>query len=331
MKLHGLVSKSRELKSFSEASNVPIRTWLNKYMARLKDLAKTQCDLLLVDAPLTDNEFSDFVTVKLDFEAKKRLETVFSLKEPQLTWENVTEVQLKALMIKEFGQSEPEVSMFLKCFGPKGFSKTSDQTVSQYRHNLFEWLPDFLKPVSLQELEYLREVVQKAIFYRGLDSHFIQEQLCRNANNETTMKEYFDEACKAEERYKSFESTKGKCDDLAPFSNSVSVNKMYVPSNGSRGRGRGGQGRGAVRSSHRGAANHGAPSVDPAAATTTSTNNGRGRGRKRSNKQPWTPTCHGCGVVGHIRPDCPQLSKQSSQQHAANHVEADIFDEFEQK
>ena len=296
-KLYPLLQKSQKVKDYKESSDEPFRKWLDRYHTELYSLGNINCNLDLANHPMTCEEYGNCLQLKLDYDARKRLESAFLTHDPPVTWTTVTIVQVKALMLSEFGKREPDIASVLAVFGPERFKKTKDMLVSQYYHQFQEKLPECLKPTTEAEHKTAIDLVHRSIFYQGLDDRYIEQQLCNLKGDVLTMKQFYDEAVAAEARKKTFEKTGDRCNELTQ-SSITSISKFeYIPP-GNRGSRRGMFG-------NRG---RGQP-------TENSTNRGRGARRR------YPPTCYVCEEVGHYQYSCPKLKnnqQQTSYQHQKN-------------
>ena len=141
-KLYTLLQKSQKVKDYKESSDEPFRKWLDRYHTELYSLGNINCNLDLTNHPMTCEEYGNCLQLKLDYDARKRLESAFLTHDPPVMWTTVTIVQVKALMLSEFGKREPDIASVLAVFGPERFKKTKDMPVSQYYHQFQEKLPE---------------------------------------------------------------------------------------------------------------------------------------------------------------------------------------------
>ena len=313
-KLYTLLQKSQKIKDYKESSDEPFRKWFDRYETELYSLGNINCNLNLAINAFTRDEYINCLQIKLDYEARKRLESAFLTHEPPVTWIAVTIPQIKALMFSEFGKYEPDIASVLGCFGPDRFKKTNDMSISQYYHQFKEKLPECLKPNTEAEHKNAIDLVHRSIFYQGLDDRYIEQQLCNLRGDVLSMKQFYDEAVAAEARKKTFEKTGDRCNQLTS-SAITSVSKFEYTRSGNR------------SSAYTPSGNHGSEYTPSG-----NRDNGRGRfgnsnrGRGRGN----IPTCWNCGKVGHTQYKCPKYKNNGQQkkyqQYNAKQVD---FDQLE--
>ena len=160
-------------------------------------------------------------------------------------------------MIAEIGNKETDISSVLDQFGPDRLKKGKDMKVAKFYYLWKEQLPDCLQPTTEAEYKNCVDLVQRCIFYQGLDDRYIQEQLCNIKSDNLLMKQFFDEAVVAEAKHKTFEDTSEKINNLDPAA-ALSINKSeyYSSSYGnSWKRGKSGHGDARGRSTGRGSGN----------------------------------------------------------------------------
>ena len=239
-KLYINLKKSQKVKDYKEDSPENVREWLSKFDLECENVAKMTCNLDLSASPLTRDEYVSCLKEKLDYSAIKTLNSAFGTQDPVLTWDNVTKDKLRELITEEFSSKEPDISSVLACFGPDRLKKDKDMKVSKFYQIWKEQLPDCLQPTTDEEHKKCVDLVQRCIFYQGLDDRYLQEQLCNIKSDNLTMKQFFDEAILAEAKKKTFENTTEKSNNLDPAS-ALTVNKTeYIPyAKGGPGRGRG--------------------------------------------------------------------------------------------
>ena len=152
-----------------------------------------------INDDLNDREYVDSLKDKLDYSVVKRLDTAFPNKDPALTWDHVTKVQLHGVLVEEYGTKETDVSAVLLQFGPNRLKKTADMSVAKFYHLWLEQLPDCMLPGNAAENVKFVDLIKKALFYFCLEDKFLQEQLCNLKNDDVTLKTFFDEALVAEQ------------------------------------------------------------------------------------------------------------------------------------
>ena len=62
-----------------------------------------------------------------------------------------------------------------------------------------------MTPVSDDEYKKFADLVKRALYYYCLDDHYLQKELCELEKADTNFKKYFDQACIAEQKRKSFQ------------------------------------------------------------------------------------------------------------------------------
>ena len=135
-KLSQALRKSTKVKDFSEGGK--IREWLKKLDQEIKALKK----MYGIADDLQREEWLVCIRDKLEYDVGKRLETTFKTKNPVITWEIVTKVQMEAILIDEYGKGETDVSAVLCQFGPNRLRKTEDMNVAKFYHLWQEQLPE---------------------------------------------------------------------------------------------------------------------------------------------------------------------------------------------
>ena len=108
-------------------------------------------------------------------------------------------------MKQEYGSKIAEDSEILLQFGPNHFKKPSEMTVAKFAHLWQEQLPECMTPSSADEYEKFADLMKRALFYYCLDDHFLQKELCKLEEADSTFKKYFDQACVSEQKRKSFQ------------------------------------------------------------------------------------------------------------------------------
>ena len=121
LKLFPLIQKSQKVKDFKEGQDETWSKWYDRYKTELNCLGNINCNLDLLNHPITQVEYMQCLQLKLEHDTKKRLESAFLTN--SLTWQNVTILQIEALMLSEFGSQEPDIASVLACFGPDRFKK----------------------------------------------------------------------------------------------------------------------------------------------------------------------------------------------------------------
>ena len=238
-KLSLALRKSGKLKDFKDAQQSNVREWLKRFDQELLQLSKMSG----INDALTDREYVDSLKDKLDYTVVKRLDTAFPNKDPALTWNNVTKVQLHGVLIEEYGSKETDVSAVLLQFGPNRLKKTPDMSVAKFYHLWLEQLPECMLPANADENVKFVDLIKKALFYFCLEDKFLQEQLCNLKNDNITLKTFFDEACVAEQKRRSFQEI-GVSSSHLDSSSGVSVNKWEARSSDKFGSDKSGAGRG---------------------------------------------------------------------------------------
>ena len=227
-KLYMNLKKSQKVKDYKENSQENVQEWLCKFDLECENIAKMTCNLNLTAKPFSNEEYVSCVKEKLDYSAIKRLNSAFETQENVTNWGNITKKKLRELIVAEFGNKEPDVSSVLACFGPDRLKKDKDMKVSKFYQIWREQLPDCLQPKTNDEFRKCVDLVQRCIFYQGLNDRYLQEQLCNIKSDNLSLKQFFDEAVLAEAKKRTFENTTEKSNNLDPDT-SASVNKTEYP------------------------------------------------------------------------------------------------------
>ena len=249
LKLFPLIQKSQKVKDFKEGQDETWSKWYDRYKTELNCLGNINCNLDLLNHPITQVEYMQCLQLKLEHDTKKRLESAFLTN--SLTWQNVTILQIEALMLSEFGSKEPDIASVLACFGPDRFKKAKEMPVSQYYYKFKEKLPECLKPNTNEEFKAAIDLVHRTIFYQGLNDRYIEKELCTLKGNDLNLKKFLDEAIAAEARQKTFDKTGDRCNELTPVGIASISKSEFNSGRGNsrskpwwsdrRGRGRGGK------------------------------------------------------------------------------------------
>ena len=129
-KLSLALRKSGKLKDFKDSQQSNVREWLKRFDQELMQLKKMSG----INDALSDREYVDSLKDKLDYSVVKRLDTAFPNKDPALTWDDVTKVQLHGVLVEEYGSKETDVSAVLLQFGQDRLKKTPDMSVAKFYH-----------------------------------------------------------------------------------------------------------------------------------------------------------------------------------------------------
>ena len=319
-KLGAVLRKSLKLKDFKEG-DMPIKEWLRRWNYEV-DSQKKMCGIV---GDLTRDEGISIFKDRLDFTVIKRLEMTFAGRDPVVTWEDVTWVDLSTILKEEFGPKVSQVGQVLQQFGPQRFKKTSEMTVASFTHDWVEQLPECMCPSTADEYQRFADLMRRTMFYYSLDDTYIQKDLC-DMEGDPTFKEYFDQAVLSEQKRKSFSEigdSSARLDpggaaclallqaDQMPQAGEASVNysgaSYKYPGGQDHGRGRK-FGRGAGGSSHDGDGSSG--SSNNAFGGAQSGQQQPGFGGKSSGQQP-RHSGHSGGNTGHFGGNSGQFGGSS--------------------
>ena len=214
--------KSNKIRDFKDTAESDIRLWLQRFdfeIAALKVMVGINDDL-------SRDEIIPLLKDKLDYTIVKRLDSVFTQRNPVLQWNAVTKDQLHKCLIEEFGSKQNDISQVLAQFGPNRFKKSPNMSVSEFYYKWYEQLPEALKPSTDAERINYVDLINRSLFYFCLEDKYIQEQLCNLKEADPKLKTYLDEATAAEARRKSFEEI-GTSSSVLDSSSAVSMSKFY--------------------------------------------------------------------------------------------------------
>ena len=329
-KLSLALRKSGKVKDFKDNPECNVREWLKRFDQELLALKKMSG----IDNDLQRAEIIDCLKDKLDYSVVKRLDTAFQAKDPPLTWAAVTKVQLQTVLIEEYGSRQTDVSSVLLQFGPNRLKKKPDMSVAKFFHVWQEQLPECLLPGDAAKNARFVDLIRRSLFYFCLEDKFLQEQLCNLKGDNLTLKMFFDEACVAEQKRKSFQEI-GASSSHLDSSSAVSVSKWepkYGDKSGcdksSSGNDKfGGGGRGkhkwSAKSNKSGSGSlaHNPEGADKGPVQTRPQNSGRSSysenhstdhtgNRNRKKKMPGA--CFLCKQYGHFAYKCPDKQQYES-------------------
>ena len=98
-------------------------------------------------------------------------------------------------------------------------------SVSEYYHLWQERIPDSMSPTTNDERVKFVDLIMRSMFYLGLEDTYLQQQICDHNDDDPTLKKFFDIACEAEQKRKSFQSI-GTSSSQLDSSSDVSVSKI---------------------------------------------------------------------------------------------------------
>ena len=140
--------KSQRVKNFTEKTEMRPQDWIKRFDEEIDQ----QRAMSSIAAPLTRQEYIPCFKDKIEYDALERLNTAMKNKKPAaVTWNDVTEVQIKELLVAEFGVRESKVSEVLIQFGPNRYCKPADMGVSTFYHKWLAQLPSCMLPTSDDE------------------------------------------------------------------------------------------------------------------------------------------------------------------------------------
>ena len=194
--------KSTRCKCFSEKQDMRPKDWLRRFDAEIDQVRAMSG----VPAPLTRDEWLLCFIDKLEFEAKERLQTAMALHKPApLTWDHVTMVEIRELLLIEFDVKESKVSEVLQQFGQGRFRKPVDMGVAEWYHKFLAQLPPCFKPTTADENSEFVDLIRRSLFYLNLEDKGIQEELCKIKEDDQDLAKFLEESVKAEANRKAFE------------------------------------------------------------------------------------------------------------------------------
>ena len=119
------------------------------------------------------------------------------------------------------------MSAVLLQFGPNRCKKNPEQKISEFYHVWSEQLPKCMNPESPDDRIRFVDLIKRSLFYFCLEDKFLQEQLCNLKDDDLTLKKFFDEACVAEQKWRSFQEI-GVSSSHLDSSAGISVNQWEV-------------------------------------------------------------------------------------------------------
>ena len=122
--LHQLLTKSPKVKDYRSTNDQPIKEWLIDFDETLLSISRLSCNLDLVTAPLSRDDYVDILRDKLGSQAKKEINRTFEARSPALKWSTITPEVLKEVLLIQFGNKKPDISAVFKCFGSDCYKKT---------------------------------------------------------------------------------------------------------------------------------------------------------------------------------------------------------------
>ena len=98
-------------------------------------------------------------------------------------------------------------------------------SVCEYFHRWQEQIPDCMSPSTDQERIKFVDLIRRSLFYYGLEDTYLQQQICDHKDDDPSLKKFFDIACEAEQKRKSFQAI-GVSSSQLDSSADVVINKF---------------------------------------------------------------------------------------------------------
>ena len=336
--LHQALRKSYKLKDFKTTSNENIKDWISDFEEEVFNISKLARSLDLNAVPLSREEHVALLRDKLASCTKKELNRAFESNAPKLDWSTITVKDLKAVLMTQFGDKEPDMSLVFKCFGLSGqqYRKPKEMSVRKFYALWREQLPVCLQPSTEQEHKDLTDLILRCIFYKALDDVYLQQELCK-LSGKVNLQKFFDEAILAEAKKSDIENTTEKSNCVDP-SSAISINKYEYSYNGKNNY-RGKNYRQFQRGSY-GAGNHVQTGDKPSllqkdVSNYRKPNDNNSQKNLNTNTQQGsvkkTPKCFTCGVYGHTKYKCDKKQTNNSNVSAKKvdfEIHNEIIDQF---
>ena len=328
--LHQLLTKSPKVKDYKTTNDQPIKEWLIDFEETLNSIAKLSCNLDLEAEPLSRGDYVDILRDKLGSQAKKEINRAFEARNPVLKWSTITQVQLKEVLLTQFGDKKPDISAVFKAFGSDCYKKPGDMNVRKFYALWREQLDPCMQPSTEEEHKAFTDLIQRCIFYRALDDEFLQKELCNLVGPDINLQRFYNEAIIAEGKRADYKSNAKISNTLCTEEN-ISVNKYEYNSSVNNSK------RPAKKSWHTPAAAAAGGQSDVTSAHSTvpaahapPSYSGRPnqenyhpqQGYRKQKRQGGGPkkvlTCYTCGIVGHMSTDCSQNYQNSQNSKYVN-------------
>ena len=84
--------------------------------------------------------------------------------------------------------------------------KSPDMSVSEYFHVWQDQVPECMSPSTDQECVKFVDLIRRSLFYYGLEDKYLQQQIYDHKDDDPSLKKFFDIACEAEQKCKSFQA-----------------------------------------------------------------------------------------------------------------------------
>ena len=304
-------SFEKVLENFRKSPNVKMFNPLQKGAKEWIDAVTSEVNMLcmnhsLDEATLSDKENIQIMRNKLPYNVQTELK-VFCEREGK-TFDNVTFIRFKELLLKHCGVQVPEVNVVLQYFGPDRAVKAADTTMLKHVLTFKQGLhPCMLPGDDLEKLKKFVDLIHRSAFCASLDDPEIQKALIEIEEKDASLTKFTEVAIIKSDQLQGAKALKESLSKVKVSKPDAAATVLKVDehkgngNSGSRGRGRGrgnrGRGRGRGGYYYRNATSQAAsdkPSDKPAS--------------QHSDK--WI--CHNCGVKGHKSPECPQKNKESS-------------------
>ena len=315
--------KNQRVKDFNPLQK-SAKDWIDSALYEISGLCS---NYNLNESTLTDAERNEILRYKLPHTVQQELK-VFCEREGK-TFETVTFTRFKELLLKHCGITVPEVNVVLKYFGPDRNVKPKDVTMLKHVLTFKQNLHSCMNPANEKDdMKKFVDLIQRSAFCASLDDPEVQEALIEIPESTANLTKFTEVAIAKSDQLAGAKALKESLSKVqVPKQDSV-ASVLKVDNN--RGRGNGGyrhygrgRGRGRGNNYYYNPASQGASGNNYYYNPASQGASGQTAPKTVNPPAPGRIVCHGCGVEGHKRPQCPQKEYSGSYPDntgAAKHV-----------
>ena len=284
--------------NFRKSVNVKVFNPLMKSAKDWLDSSVTEISMLcsnygLLESTLIDKEWIQLIRYKLPHIVQAELK-VFCEREGK-TFDNVTFVRFKELLLKHCGISVPLVNVILQYFGPDRNIKSQETTMLKHVLSFKQNLHSCMNPENtLEAYGKFVDLVQRSAFCASLDDPEVQEALIEIPESTANLTKFTEVAIAKAELLSGAKSLKESLSKVQVPKQDAAASIMKVD-NSYQGRGRG-RGRGRGKGRGRGGYYNQNPASQDVSAQSAP--------KPVNSSEVKEIVCHNCGVKGHKRPQC---------------------------